>query len=75
MDPLVLGLAAFSAACFLAFALWPQAKAGLEVDREAFNCQPKSRSRKLCLSQSLASTTTARNGSCGRGATARRTAN
>jgi hypothetical protein len=27
MDPLVLGLAVFSAACFLAFALWPRSSA------------------------------------------------
>jgi len=31
MDPLVLGLAAFSAACFLAFALWPRPSAKVEV--------------------------------------------
>ena len=35
MDPLVLGLAAFSAACFLAFALWPWSppRGQLEVGR------------------------------------------
>ena len=35
MDPLVLGLAAFSAACFLAFALWPRSspRGQLEVVR------------------------------------------
>jgi hypothetical protein len=37
MDPLVLGLAIFSAACFLAFALWPRSspRGQLEVVHEA----------------------------------------
>jgi hypothetical protein len=42
MDPLVLGLAAFSAACFLAFALWPRStpRGQLEVVPAADDAPP-----------------------------------
>ena len=42
MDPLVLGLAALSAACFLAFALWPRSSPGgqLGVVRAAEGDRP-----------------------------------
>ena len=42
MDPLVLGLAVFSAACFLAFALWPRSspRGQLEVVPAADDAPP-----------------------------------
>ena len=42
MDPLVLGLAIFSAACFLAFALWPRSspRGQLEVVPVSYDAPP-----------------------------------